>query len=139
MPAEMGVRGDEKGLTIPKAFKFIGWKIKFIHVASGLFLLYHFDVLAGLSRTEKALLSAIVILIALIMIITQGIALGTMMRRMKMLRIFAVHEISTVCFSYAIAVPFIGITTALLLLFIPLMWFISFNRFLYGRVIVPRV
>ena len=139
MAAEMGVRGDENGLTIPKAFKFISWKIKFVHVASGLFLLYYFDVLAGLSKTGKIALFAIVLLFAFTMIISQGIALGRKMARMDMLRIFAVHEISTVCFSYAIAVPFIGITTAVLLLFIPLLWFISFNRFLYGSVIVPRV
>ena len=139
MAAEMRVRGDENGLTIPATFKLISWTIKLAQVASGLFLLYYFDVLRGLSKTGKITLFAIALLFAFIMIISQGIALEKKMVRMDMLRIFAVHEFATVCFTYAIAVPFIGMTSAVLLFLIPLLWFFSFNRFLYGTVFVPRV
>jgi len=139
MATELGVKGSEKGLAIPKTFKIISWTIKSGQVVGGLAIILYFHNLTNFSGTEKIFFLAFVALIASTMIISQGFALNRRMTRMKMLRVFAVHEIATVCYTFTIAIPFIGMATAAFMLFVPLIWFVVANRLLYQTTMVPRV
>jgi len=139
MATELGVKDGEQGLAIPISFKIISWIIKSGQVVGGLAIILYFHNLAGFSGTEKIFFLAFVVLIACTMIISQGYAITRKMTRMKMLRVFAIHELATVCYTFTIAIPFIGMATAAFMLFAPLLWFVLANRFLYRTTMVPRV
>lgn len=139
MATELGVKGSEHGLSIPKTFKFISWIIKFGQVASGLIIIFYFHNLADFSATKKIFFLGFVVVIAFTMVISQAFALSRKMTRTKMLRVFVIHEFATVCYTFTIAIPFIGMGTAAFMLLAPLIWFVIANRFLYRTTMVPRV
>jgi hypothetical protein len=139
MATELGVIDGGNGLVIPKTFKLISWIIKSGQIALGLMIILYFHNFAGFSGTEKIFFLAFVGLTAFTMVIFQGYALSRKMTRMRMLRIFAVHELATVCYTFTIAIPFIGVATATFLLLMPLAWFVLGNRFLYRTTMVPRI
>ncbi|MDP6155479.1 MAG: UbiA family prenyltransferase [Candidatus Thermoplasmatota archaeon] len=139
MATELGVRDSEGGLAIPNIFKIISWIIKFGQVASGLVIILYFHDLAGFSGSEKVIFLAFVVLLILTMIIFQGLALTRKMERRKMLRVFAVHELATVSYTFTIAIPFIGVAISAFMLLAPLIWFILANRILYRTTMIPRI
>jgi len=59
------------------------------------------------------------------------------MKRRKLLGRFAVHEIGSFAFTLLVIMPVLGPWWVMGLFILPLLWFMSMNRLLYGNGMVP--
>jgi len=139
MATVLGVTGDENGLIIPVSFKTLGWLIKSFQLSMGSIIIFHYGNTTEVAGPERALIIVISVFIALTMLICQTYAFGKKNSRKKMLRIFAIHEISAVCFILIASIPFTGALLTVALILIPLSWFLAINRWLYGTTLVPKI
>ena len=163
MATALGVMGDEHGLNIPVSFRSLGWLIKLFQLSMGFIIILHYGLTTDIAGPEKSIIIGISILLALIMFVCQAYAFGENLlflekkaaqknrldglyslrekkdSRKKMLRIFAIHEISAVCFILIASTPFTGGLLTAALILVPLSWFVIVNRCLYGTTLVPRI
>jgi len=139
MAAALGVTGDERGLNIPISFRSLGWLIKLFQLSVGFIIIFHYGNTTEMDGTESTIIIGISILLAATMLACQTYAFGKNNSRKKMLRIFAIHEISAVCFILIASTPFIGTVLTVALIVVPLSWFVIVNRCLYGTTLVPKI
>jgi len=139
MATALCVTGDEHGLSIPVSFRSLGWLIKLFQLSMGFIIILHYGRATEISNTKAAIIIGISILLALTMIVCQAYAFAKNNSRKKMLRIFAIHEISAVCFILIASTPFTGSLLTVVLIVVPLSWFVIVNRCLYGTTLVPRI
>ena len=139
MATALGVTGDEHGLIIPISFRSLGWLIKAFQLSMGFIIIFYYGKTTEIAGPERAIIIGISILLALTMMACQAYAFGKNNSRKKMLRIFAIHEISAVCFILIAATPFTGGLLTAALILVPLTWFLIVNRCLYGTTLVPRI
>jgi len=139
MAVAAGVEGEREGLNIPLSFKLIAWALKllFLGVAVSAVLFSRsggtvFDPwrIAGVGAAG---------VLACVMLACQLKFLTGRYERKRMLRLFAVHEISSVCMILALGMPLVGIWSTLGLMALPIIWLLSMNRVLYGTILIPKV
>lgn len=135
----LGVRrGDGEDRRIPVTFRALAWSHKIALVFSGFYVLFRYRE-ARLSGVAGLILLGVMAFFGLSMFLLQFRSLGKDLTREQLLRIFSLHEISTVCFIYTAAVPFIGVEAVLPMFVIPLVWYTGTNKVLYGTFLVPNV
>ena len=59
--------------------------------------------------------------------------------RSRLKRIFSVHELATFAAIMTVIVPLIGEWVALILFLLPMVWFMTVNRLLFGGALEPGV
>ena len=139
MAVVMGVSGSASGLRIPLSFKCVGWILKLSFLGGVGYLLFFSSETGFTFETQRLITGSLVIILACVMLFCQWIFFERGLSRERMLGIFAVHEISSVCLILALAVPILGIWMVMGLMAVPILWLMAMNRVLYGTTIIPRV
>jgi len=134
----LGVHVQNGRLIIPNMFKFTTYAIKIGHISLVLVLIY-FGII-NISTTADYFHLLIIILLIIIIFYTMHKFLSvTVFNRDKLKRIFSIHEIATFYLAPVLLVQLLGLLPVLVILFLPLAWFIILNIILYGKPLEPRV
>jgi len=135
---KMGVRLEAGRLKITKKFSVFSYSIKFVYI--GLIILAGFQPELNLWQSDKYWIHIIMVILVLIMLLTLYKFWNPPdFNRSRLIRLFALHEISAYFIGPVILIPLIGCKFALILLAIPLFWFIICNIILYGKPMQPQV
>jgi hypothetical protein len=92
------------------------------------------------SHPSSDLLWAVLILTTAGIVVTAGLMLPPVrFERGRLKRLFSVHELFTFAAIMTVVVPLVGGWTALGLFLLPMVWFMSVNRLLFGGSLEPGV
>jgi 4-hydroxybenzoate polyprenyltransferase len=134
----MGIHIKDNALIITKKFSVFAYIIKIIYI--GLVIIVGLQPEINLWRFEYFVIHIFIIILILIAFISlYKFWHPADFNRSRLIHVFAIHEISTYFLGPIVLIPLIGATLALLLLLIPLFWFIFCNILLYGKVLHPLV
>lgn len=138
----LGVRERKGLLDIPLSFKLVAWTIKAGTLALGgtVFIRYGLMMQKGGWIPLNDLLPLLsFVCFGLAIVSAQWFFLRRPLGRETLLKVFAVHEISSICFIYASSIYILPFSILLILLAVPLLWFIGMNRVLYRSTFIPQV
>lgn len=134
----LGVKINDGKLKISKKFLIFSYAIKLAYI--GLVILAGFQPELNLWRSKYFILQTIVIFLIVIVFFTlYKFWHPSDFNRPKLIKLFSIHEISAYSIGPIILIPLVGYWVALLLLLIPILWFIVFNIILYGKPMQPQV
>ena len=134
----MGVSVKNGMLIIPKKFSIFSYSVKFTYI--GLVILAGFQPELNLWQFDKYMIHLIMIILILIIFLTlYKFWNPPNFNRSRLIRLFAIHEIAAYFLGPVILIPLIGYKFTLILLVIPLFWFIICNIILYGKPMQPQV
>lgn len=137
----LGVNVKDGKLIITNTFRFASYAIKLCHLSIILLIIYFVkpSVIAFNSIWNYLHLFIIVVLIFVILFTLHRFLNQVEFRRDKLKRIFSIHEIATYYLAPIILLQILGLLTAVILLFLPLIWYILLNLILYGKPLEPKV
>jgi 4-hydroxybenzoate polyprenyltransferase len=134
----LGVRVKNNKFHISKAFKFSSYLIKMGYLTIVVLIIF-LGTIKIVSIYDYLQLILLIILI-IIILTSQNRFLNTHhFRRDKLKRIFSVHEIATFYIAPILLLQLIGLPAVIILLLLPLGWYLGLNLILYGRPLEPKV
>jgi 4-hydroxybenzoate polyprenyltransferase len=134
----MGVKVEDGKLKVTKSFSAFTCAIKFIYIS--LVVLIGFQPELNLWHSNENVTQFMVVLLTVVVLVTlYKFWHPPDFDRPRLIRLFGVHEIAAYCLGPVILIPLIGYWFALLLILIPLFWFIICNIALYGKPMLPQV
>ena len=137
--AVMGVNVADGNILSGRGFLASGIAIKATSLTIAGFLVAYLWAVGG--RWLLAIAVVLVGLQATVMLITLARFMGRRVRfdREALKRSFSVHEMATFGVTMAALLPVIGVPSFLLVLVVPVLWFLSTNALLFGRALEPGV
>ncbi len=134
----MGVDLKDEKLVITKKFSIFAYSIKVFYI--GLVILAGFQPEIKLWQSDNYMLYTIFIILTYIVLITLYKFWHPLnFNRKQLIRLFAVHEIFAYFLGPIILVTLIGYTYVILLLLIPVFWFMICNLIVYQKLLQPQV
>jgi len=136
-----GLKVRQKTIKITPAFKSYAYFLKITHISLLIFLLNTNLLKESYSENQYVIIVYIllILLILAIFVSMHRFLNLTDFDRRKMLPLFSMHEISTYYLVPVALSPLIGMLAAVVLMLIPLIWYVSLNIILYGSPLQPRV
>jgi len=134
----LGVRTQGENLKIPLRFKLTAFIIKL----APLFFIYLIlsSPMWELSHMKKFPILALITILVTGMLFTLFRFLSLKkFQRENMKKIFSLHEIFTYSIVPLLFYPTVGIMGIFILIFLPLLWYVSFNVLLYSKPFQPAV
>lgn len=134
----IGVKVKEGRLMIPRKFTAFAYTLKAIYF--GLILLLGFQPELNIWYSNQYVIHIIVILLIIIIIITSYKFLHlSIFDRSKMKRLYSGINSASGALILIMLLPILGLEITLVLLLLPITWYIVFNFILYGKGLEPRV
>jgi 4-hydroxybenzoate polyprenyltransferase len=138
LPTIMGVRVKEGRLFLTTKFTAFAYSLKIIYI--GLILLLGFQPELNLWYSGDYIIHVIVALLIVVIIITSYKFLHlSSFDRTKMKRIYAGLNSASLALIFIMLLPLLGLWITLILLLLPITWYLLFNFVLYGKPLQPRV
>jgi 4-hydroxybenzoate polyprenyltransferase len=133
----MGVTVKERALQITKRFRFFGYSLIGICFVLLLFLGYQDEV--NLFGADYVKLTIIAVMIVVMLATSYKLLNLKIFDRTKIKRLYAILNSAGGVTLLIILVPLIGIEVTLILLVVPISWYVAFNIVLYGKPLQPVV
>jgi 4-hydroxybenzoate polyprenyltransferase len=137
----LGVKVRSGKIILPGTFKFASYSIKLCYICLIILIIYFSKPpIIVLDSVWGYLQLFIIIIFIFIIFSTLHVFLNQVeFDRDKLKRIFSMHEISTYYIVPIILLQLLGLFSVLILLLIPLIWYILLNLTLYGKPLEPKV
>lgn len=134
----MGVKVEKGRLLMTKKFAFFSWSVEIISFVLILLLANQPEI--NIFRSGDYLKTGIVVfLIVLSLISTTMFLTLKQFDRAKMKKLFGVINSSSGALIIILLFPLLGILKTIILLLLPITWYIIFNTILYGKPMQPDI
>jgi len=136
--ARLGVKIHEGKLVITPQFIVFSYGIKMTYIA--LIVFAGFQPELNLWFGRYYLIYGIMLLLVVVIFVTLYRFWHPLeFNRQRLIRIFGIHEIASYLLGPIILIPMLGYGLVVLLLFLPVGWFMVWNTILYGKFLQPQV
>ncbi|MBN1860663.1 MAG: UbiA family prenyltransferase, partial [Candidatus Thermoplasmatota archaeon] len=139
LASRLGVHIQDQRLRITPSFAVFSVVIKGIFFSLIIVLLVQPETRPSLSIENIVQIILIVLFVGAISLTMFRFLSASIFSRVRLRRLFSVHEISSYFLLVLSLFPLIGLHLTLLLLLSPFFWFLVFNVVLYGNLLQPQV
>lgn len=134
----MGVKIKEGKLIITKSFSTLAYSVKTIYIV--LVIIIGFQPEINLWQSNEDIIQFLVVILIIVVFASfYKFWHPSDFNRTQLIRFFGIHEISAYSLGVVVLIPLIGYWFALLLILIPLFWFIICNIVLYKTIMMPQI
>lgn len=134
----MGVKIKNGRLLITKKFMAFAYSLKIIYFILILLLGFQPDINIWYSN-NYILLIIVFLLISLVVITFLKFIYLKMFDKSKIKKLYAGLNAAALALIFVLLYPIFGLVIVLILLFLPIIWYTTFNFILYGKPLQPRV
>lgn len=139
LASRLGVRIQDQRLRITQSFAVFAVIIKGIFFGLIVFLWVQPETRLSLSFENTVQVILILLFVGVISLTMGRFLSASIFSRVRLRRLFSVHEISSYFLLVLSLFPLIDLPAALFLLFVPFLWFLVLNVVLYGSLLQPQV
>lgn len=134
----MGVKVKEGKLLVTKKFKIFAYGTKLVFI--GLIVLAGFQPEVNLWQSSNYMIHIIVIFLGVVVFTTfYKFWHPPVFDRSRLIKLFGIHEIAAYFLGLIVLLPMLGLKITLILLLLPVIWFLIVNVIVYGKPMQPQV
>jgi len=132
-PIRMGVKVADGKLVITKKFTAFTFTVKLAYI--GLIVLAGFQPELNVWQSDKYMIHIVVIFLVVVIFATlYKFWHPPNFDRLRLIKLFAIHEVATYSLGPLIIMPLVGLKITLILIFLPLSWFLIFVALLKPKI-----